>query len=892
MHRPNRRELLKTTGVGAGVALGMGTGSAQSTASQTVQTAQSREAEKVFTATADSGFIVVNGDSASDGPIQFGGNSIDGDVSIEGVVYSDDTWESTRVNFPKLQPEDVLDDDDIPVVSPEDLDGDIDIQVDPITGTYNIDKEIVTGDFALTIDVDLSAAGIVSFDVEVSADAVLTTEQSGDMNGDVQGGLGDGTATVTLVNNEFDLPASGNDTIDDQLGLPSPSGRNYLEIALNLEITDIEDQPDQPQPLTSFQTTNADGFIIFNSDTKREKGSDKRFEFGGGNVDGDIQINGQVYDDATWKVTNLNVPEIDLESIIISEAKDLLPDWLDWSVDLLDVSVDIQVDEENFGGRYDPQADLVTGTLDVTIDANASLAIIGTIVDFVIDVDPAELTTKESNGAATPEGMQGEVMQPLDSETPEVKLVAQEFNVPASEGGGTVGDFIVDSVIGTPSQAGRNWAQFDLELDLDDPSALEGEIVFDPVVDNPPQDLNGDGLFEDVLGSGTFNEFDPEALFDNLDSDAVQGQSDIFAFAGGLDRTQIGAVDVQALYNAYEETQGNVDQFPAPPDVIVPGGEVDLSLRPETSQIAEGETVQVDVVVEGADTGIEAFDLSVSLTDSAVASITDFEHGKSVEKDDSAIVEEGGRIDLRGATLEEPFQSSEEITLTTLDVTAEKPGSATTLEFEVGSFPQGLFGDSTDQYQVASSPPETVTIDFAEEVEMVSQKSRGGDTVTVTIANPGNSGAYVGIWRTDGDGTPTQLLGTSEMGSAESGSEIVVTLDEKLSDSETLAAAIHPAGEGGPETAQILASASAAVEVAPPKLAPGLPGPPKDLDGDGLYEAVRGNNEVSILDVQTLFNRLDDPTLQENARFFKFQEGGSDEVTILDVQALFNRIDS
>jgi hypothetical protein len=68
-------------------------------------------------------------------------------------------------------------------------------------------------------------------------------------------------------------------------------------------------------------------------------------------------------------------------------------------------------------------------------------------------------------------------------------------------------------------------------------------------------------------------------------------------------------------------------------------------------------------------------------------------------------------------------------------------------------------------------------------------------------------------------------------------------------------------------------------------------GPPADLDGDGLYEDVRGNNDLTILDVQSLFNNLDNPDLQNNAEAFKFQENGaSEEVTILDVQALFNEL--
>jgi hypothetical protein len=66
---------------------------------------------------------------------------------------------------------------------------------------------------------------------------------------------------------------------------------------------------------------------------------------------------------------------------------------------------------------------------------------------------------------------------------------------------------------------------------------------------------------------------------------------------------------------------------------------------------------------------------------------------------------------------------------------------------------------------------------------------------------------------------------------------------------------------------------------------------PQDPDNDSLYDDVRGDGRVDVLDVQSLFNNLNDPTLQTNARFFYFNvRPNPQEVSILDVQALFNRI--
>ena len=65
--------------------------------------------------------------------------------------------------------------------------------------------------------------------------------------------------------------------------------------------------------------------------------------------------------------------------------------------------------------------------------------------------------------------------------------------------------------------------------------------------------------------------------------------------------------------------------------------------------------------------------------------------------------------------------------------------------------------------------------------------------------------------------------------------------------------------------------------------------PPMDLDGDGLHQDVRGDGEVGVFDVQTLFENMDDPAVQENAELFDFQGESPDAVTIFDVQALFEQ---
>lgn len=61
----------------------------------------------------------------------------------------------------------------------------------------------------------------------------------------------------------------------------------------------------------------------------------------------------------------------------------------------------------------------------------------------------------------------------------------------------------------------------------------------------PAQDLDEDGLYEDVNGDGAFTIVDVQALFANLDSDVVQENAEKFDFNGD---GEVDVTDVQALY--------------------------------------------------------------------------------------------------------------------------------------------------------------------------------------------------------------------------------------------------------------------------------------------------------------------------------------------------------
>jgi PKD repeat protein len=60
--------------------------------------------------------------------------------------------------------------------------------------------------------------------------------------------------------------------------------------------------------------------------------------------------------------------------------------------------------------------------------------------------------------------------------------------------------------------------------------------------------------------------------------------------------------------------------------------------------------------------------------------------------------------------------------------------------------------------------------------------------------------------------------------------------------------------------------------------------PPKDLDGDGLYEDINGDGQLTMDDVALFATHYQDPVVQQNARAFDFNNDGV--VDSLDVMAL------
>lgn len=66
--------------------------------------------------------------------------------------------------------------------------------------------------------------------------------------------------------------------------------------------------------------------------------------------------------------------------------------------------------------------------------------------------------------------------------------------------------------------------------------------------------------------------------------------------------------------------------------------------------------------------------------------------------------------------------------------------------------------------------------------------------------------------------------------------------------------------------------------------------PPKDLDGDGLYEDVNGDGSANVVDVQALHQNLASYPVQDHSEAFNFSGEDPNQVTEADVQALYEKV--
>lgn len=299
----------------------------------------------------------------------------------------------------------------------------------------------------------------------------------------------------------------------------------------------------------TFAAIVGSGFLVINGSGVDD--DDASVSISLENIEGDIEINGEIYDDRTWESADITFPEVDPSQLI--DAGDL-PGFVS-EINFNDES-DVNVVVDTISGTYDPDANggpLVTGNIDMSIEAfvTGNAVAFDTEIpfefDFTIDVNQGQditLTTEQS------QDLEGEAAT-LGCSDPVVRVVSNQFTVPAAVG--DVEECIqdlacinVNEQLELPSDVPfQNFIELDLDIEWNDEQPFSPPPV---VGDSSPKDITCDGKYEDLDGDGDLTIMDVQALFDNRDNEQLESNAELYDFGNsGSDRVTI--FDVQGLYN-------------------------------------------------------------------------------------------------------------------------------------------------------------------------------------------------------------------------------------------------------------------------------------------------------------------------------------------------------
>lgn len=508
-------------------------------------------------------------------------------IEIDGAVGEDGSWYAgpDDVVFPDLEP---IDDIFAQAEAP-----------DGLTGTFDEDGLTAEGELQVTIEL---------LDESFSFDVNMTSGESGALQGESVPSTG---GDATLVDNEYTVPASGNEIVDGELGLPlEEPGLAWLELPLAVTSTDIG-------PVDfEFNATNVGGeepvpeggYISFD-----EQNETAAIEEGLAFPAEGIEINGEVGETGNWFAGPEDVVFPELEPIDGITAEPEAPNGLFGTFDVEngtltaegELQVTIPALEESFSfdvsmttgvsGALEGDAALdVTGGTATIVDNEYTVASSGNdLVDGALGLPieepglawielPLEVeTTAEpavdaltfndqgiDEGNVTVEnvstGQESTVAITYTDGDEEIiagladadELSDEDVQVAIEDTGGFPGDhtaWLFDDA-DVPGEIGIG---DDATPIAGDALASDEAFVTVEVAGNLATDTTGDGLLNDVTGDGEFTIADVQALFDNLHSPAVQANAAVFNFAGANEE-RVNVFDVQGLFTQLQQESAPV----------------------------------------------------------------------------------------------------------------------------------------------------------------------------------------------------------------------------------------------------------------------------------------------------------------------------------------------
>jgi len=586
MRKLDRRQVLTSAAAGTGIALGVGAASSQSTSVSNDQVGTDA-IEASFQATAGEGYITIDadnpqGDGSSIGRVDFAGSDLGGDVEISGEAYDDDTWESTNVSFPDIDVMQFLEGADLPI-DPSQIDADVNVTVDTITGTFDREENFMTADFQLTVDISASImGGVVTTDFAITANAPLTTGESGELTGSATG-MNTNEATVRLVCNNFTIPATGEVidpplvdpiNIDDEIGLPADDpSRNYLELELDMDLSEIfaflqgsvTDSSDNGLSGANIEVLSLDDGSTVATTTADASGS-FNLQVSPGMFEIVVTAEGYQSKSTVVQVAENETaePDFSMEEIPTGTVSGTVTDGDDPLS-----GATIEATDTTTGAAAASKTTGSNGTFEISVEAEKTHEIIvdaegyDPVGDLVSVAEGETQTLNIDMGTelepATITGVVRQVTEPRDLldavDIGVVDPITEELVAQTTSGSG--GSYALDVQPGEY----RIVVNRDGYLPFADAiSVSEGEIAsvdVDLSVDfvvpalaaglSPPKDLDGDGLYEDVRGDNQTDVFDVQALFQHMDSPVVQNHSEYFNFSNG-DPSKVTVFDIQSLF--------------------------------------------------------------------------------------------------------------------------------------------------------------------------------------------------------------------------------------------------------------------------------------------------------------------------------------------------------
>lgn len=351
-------------------------------------------------------------------------------------------------------------------------------------------------------------------------------------------------------------------------------------------------------------------------------------------------------------------------------------------------------------------------------------------------------------------------------------------------------------------------------------------------------------------------------------------------------------------------------------------GAVSITLEPVEKDAPVDSEVTYDVVVEGADNGMNSYEITVDLDDIDTAEITDAElvdfggpFGSAEIADDgsSVLFEEamGDGTDQTEFTIGEMTVStgeqegttelsvaddtviadidSQNYDIETTDSTltvVEEPTSEIDIGFDPVADEAPVDSDVTYDIVVEGADNDvsgydfTVAVDNVDVAEITDGElvAFGGELGDVSIAEDGSSVSFEEAVGEQNVGEENFTIATVTLSTGEQEGETVFSVvdDAEIQDNDGDEYAITP------DTANVtVTEAPSAPDVT------GDGNPATDTTGDGLYNDVDGDGEFNIFDVQALFQHRNSDAVQENVELFDFT--GNGEVTVFDAQELFNQ---